>query len=80
MQQVTGKLHGDVARKFKKLFTIYEQNRDLINIGAYQPGSDLLLDEAVQKFGLLQTFIQQDTNEKCTVDQSITTLLDIFEE
>ena len=80
MQQIVGKMHEEAARKFKKLFTVYEQNSYLINIGAYQPGSDPLLDEAVQKFGLLQGFIQQDTDDKCTVDQSITSLLDIFDQ
>ncbi|MCG8415949.1 MAG: FliI/YscN family ATPase [Pseudomonadales bacterium] len=79
MQQIIGKLHADAARKFKKLFTVYDQNRDLINIGAYQPGSDALLDEAVQKYVRLQQFIQQDSSEKCTVDQSISELLDIFD-
>ncbi len=80
MQQLTGKLHDEAVKKFKKLFSTYNQNRDLINIGAYQPGSDPILDEAVSLYPLLQQFIQQDTNEKCSYDQSVNMLIEIFDQ
>lgn len=80
MQQLTGKMHDQAARKFKKLFSLYNQNRDLISIGAYQPGSDPVLDEAVTLYPMLQNFIQQHVEDKCSYDQSVNQLLEIFDQ
>jgi flagellum-specific ATP synthase len=38
---------------------VYEENRDLILMGAYAPGSDAMLDEAVARQGEMRGFIGQ---------------------
>ncbi|CAL4318731.1 Flagellum-specific ATP synthase [Buchnera aphidicola (Protaphis terricola)] len=49
---------------FKRLFTSYQRNKDLINIGAYIKGNDSILDNAIQKWTSLEAFLKQSTSEK----------------
>ncbi|MFG6665500.1 flagellar protein export ATPase FliI [Halomonas sp. HNIBRBA4712] len=58
------------ARAFKQLFSRYQRNRDLISVGAYTPGHDPRLDEAVNLFPTLEGFLQQRIDERATLDES----------
>ncbi|RTR04402.1 flagellar protein export ATPase FliI [Halomonas nitroreducens] len=51
------------ARRFKGLFSRYQRNRDLISVGAYHPGHDPQLDEAVRRYPALEGFLQQGMEE-----------------
>jgi flagellum-specific ATP synthase len=51
------------ANRFKQLFSRYQRNRDLISVGAYSPGHDPELDEAVQRYPKLAAFLQQSIDE-----------------
>ena len=47
------------VQQFRQLYSSYEQNRDLINVGAYTRGSDPRTDLAIDAFPHLQAFLQQ---------------------
>ncbi len=47
------------VRGFKQLYSRYQRSRDLINVGAYAPGSDPLLDRAIVLHPQLEAFLQQ---------------------
>ncbi|ADP66472.1 flagellum-specific ATP synthase [Buchnera aphidicola str. JF99 (Acyrthosiphon pisum)] len=49
---------------FKKLVASYQRNRDLINIGAYVSGTDVILDHAIKIWPKLEKFLQQEISEK----------------
>ena len=51
----------------------------LIAVGAYQPGSDPLLDEAVAMYPRLQAFLQQGMDEREDFDDAAASLHRIFE-
>lgn len=51
------------ARMFKRLFSSYERNRDLINVGAYVSGNDPMLDKAITLYPEMQRFLQQNISE-----------------
>ncbi|WP_192036507.1 flagellar protein export ATPase FliI [Halomonas sp. YLGW01] len=55
------------ARRFKQLFSRYQRNRDLISVGAYSPGHDPQLDQAVQLYPRLEGFLQQQVGERADV-------------
>ena len=55
--------HLSAARHFRRLWSTYEENRDLVLMGAYAPGNDSLLDEAVSRHGELRDFITQSERE-----------------
>ena len=50
-------------RRFKQLYSRYQRNRDLINVGAYVPGSDPLLDQAIAAYPRLEAYLQQDMRQ-----------------
>jgi flagellum-specific ATP synthase len=52
------------ARRFKSLYARYQRNRDLIVVGAYTPGNDPVLDEAVALYPEMEAFLQQDIQER----------------
>jgi len=51
------------ARRFRALYARYQRSRDLISIGAYVPGNDRMLDEAVRLFPNLEQFLLQGMHE-----------------
>ena len=48
-----------------------EDNRDLVNIGAYVPGSDPLLDQALAKENEIRAFLQQGIEEATRLEDSL---------
>ncbi len=73
MVDVVPREHMDSARRFKQLFSRYQRSRDLISVGAYVPGSDPMLDEAIRLHTRLTGFLTQAQHEN--VDAGMTTLL-----
>jgi len=60
-----------LARRFKQLYSIYQQNQDLISIGDYRRGSDPAIDEAIDKQPQLANFLMQSMAESYSVEQSL---------
>lgn len=59
-----------LAREVKSLYATYQQNRDLINIGAYQMGTDESIDRSVRAAPYLRSFIAQTESEKVDMPSS----------
>jgi flagellum-specific ATP synthase len=55
------------ARRFKQLYSRYQRNRDLINVGAYVSGSDPLLDRAIAAHPLLEAYLQQNMQQRVSI-------------
>jgi flagellum-specific ATP synthase len=53
----------DLVLKFRRLMAIYEENRDLVAVGAYRAGTNPELDEALQRRDILRRFLMQDVDE-----------------
>lgn len=62
------------AQQFRRLYSLYQQNRDLINVGAYQAGSDPEIDRAIQAQPQLMKFLAQNMSESVTQEQSVLSL------
>lgn len=74
MTEITSEEHLAAARRFKQIYATYRQNRDLISVGAYQPGSDAQVDEAIALYPQLVRFLQQGMNEPVSLAESIAAL------
>lgn len=59
-----------LARQFKAIYSTYQQNRDLISVGAYQPGSDPNIDQAILVQPMLEHFLAQGMTEQVQMNQS----------
>jgi flagellum-specific ATP synthase len=68
-----------VARELKSLYATYQQNRDLINIGAYQQGTDDSIDRAIYAAPYIRNFIRQAEAEKVTMTDSLAALSSLSE-
>lgn len=66
------------ADEFKRLLAIYRDAEDLINIGAYQHGSNPQIDEAIRYIGPIRDYIRQGFDEKVTYTDAVGRLLDLF--
>jgi flagellum-specific ATP synthase len=70
MQEITDAPWRERIRKLRRLLAAHSAQRDLIAIGAYQRGSDPVVDEAVARWPAILDFLGQDVNEAADVDES----------
>ncbi len=62
------------ARQLKRLLSLYEQNRDLVAIGAYRSGTDPRIDAAIAAHPHLTAFLRQDLHDQVNFADSVTQL------
>ncbi len=74
MHEIASPGQIQAARQFRQALATYQQNRDLISIGAYQRGSDPRIDNAVTLWPRMQKFLQQDMHERVDFAASLTAL------
>ena len=74
MQQIVSPAHAKAALDFKKAFSIYQRNRDLISVGAYVPGADPVADAAIALYPELEAYLRQDWHDQATFTTSVTQL------
>ncbi len=74
MHDIVAVAHGDLARRLRQRSALYEHNRDLITIGAYQRGSDPRVDEAIASWPQLESYLRQDMHESVLLADSISQL------
>jgi flagellum-specific ATP synthase len=70
--------HLEQIRKFKVLFSRYQRSRDLISVGAYVPGSDPVLDQAINLYPRMEGFLQQQLSEQSSFTDSLSSLKSLF--
>ena len=74
MTSVAAKSHVDAARRFRQLHARYQKARDLIQLGAYAPGHDADLDQAVRLHETMDRLLQQDMHDPAKLDDSLAML------
>ena len=70
MPMVVSPDHLKATHRIKQLYSTYEQNRDLINVGAYQAGSSVAIDEAIAIRAQIGSFMKQGMNESVNMQSS----------
>ena len=71
MNDIAGEEHRKAASRFRNMLSLYQKNADLISIGAYKKGANSALDEAVDRIGDMNKFLEQETNENIPYEESI---------
>jgi len=74
LHDISGPAHRALIREFRQTWSLYQQNRDLIAIGAYQRGSDPRVDEAIRRLPAMTRFLQQDVHESVDFRQALAEL------
>ena len=78
MNEIVTPQQKENALMFRRLVSLYLENRDLILMGGYSPGQDPDLDLAVQLWPQLMGHVQQSLNEKSSFDESVAGLQGLF--
>jgi len=65
-------------QKLKEMQSRYTSQQDLIAVGAYTPGADLQLDQAVQAHTAIRDFLVQDMHAAVSLPQSRQALADLM--
>jgi len=65
-------------QKLKEMQSRYTSQQDLIAVGAYTPGADLQLDQAVQAHAAIRDFLMQDMHAAVSLPQSRQALADLM--
>ena len=63
MSHLVSNEHFTQVQQFKRLYAHYQRNHDLVSVGAYVPGSDPLLDEAIARYPAMERFLKQGMYE-----------------
>jgi len=78
MQEIISPEHAELARRFRQTLSTYQQHRDLINIGAYQKGSDPRIDQAIELWPAMQKFLAQQIHERVGHADAVNALRQLF--
>ena len=70
----------ETANRFRRLWTLYQQNTDLIQVGAYQAGSNPELDTAITLREKLAQFLRQDMKSGVDYATCRTAIADLIDE
>jgi len=74
MPMVVSDEHIHYSRLVKQNYSLYQQNKDLIAIGAYVQGADPKVDKAIQFYPVIEAFCQQTMKESHPYDEALISL------
>ena len=77
MNNISEREHIKSAERLRELLSTYYNSEDLINIGAYKKGASKEIDEAIQKYPQIISFLKQGTHEKMTIQESVNALMQL---
>ncbi|MFQ5543306.1 MAG: FliI/YscN family ATPase [Nitrospiria bacterium] len=78
MTDIVNPRHLASARKLTQLLATYKKSEDLINIGAYKPGSNHKIDESIAKIDQIQDYLCQGMNKRTGFQESLDALHQLF--
>lgn len=78
MTEIVDNSHLREVQRFRQLYSLFRQNQDLINVGAYTPGTDSRIDEAIQLHPHLLAFLSQGMRTPMNWQESLESLAGMF--
>ena len=64
MSNVSNPEHIKMAQQMRQILAVYKRAEDMINIGAYKPGSNADIDYAIKKKKPIDSFLRQAVSER----------------
>jgi flagellum-specific ATP synthase len=78
MADIVTPAHAAGALGLRRLWSAFEENRDLILMGAYSPGTDAVIDEAIARRPEILAFLKQGATERIGFEESVAGLVEAF--
>ena len=77
MSTIASAQHNQAAGRIRDMMSVYEENQDLISIGAYKPGTNPRLDDALKHMDAINQLLQQPVGEKSGFESTLDQMLQI---
>ncbi len=78
MPDCNSRAENELVNRARGLLSTYEDMAELIRIGAYKPGSDQAIDEAIRYYPRIEAFLAQDRAERSDFETAYTELAEIL--
>jgi flagellum-specific ATP synthase len=78
MNELTSEEHRNAAGKLRSYLATYFNNEDLINIGAYAPGSNPQIDAAIGMIQPINGFLRQNVYDKAPYADTLAALVSMM--
>lgn len=69
--------HNRAAGRIRNMMAVYEENQDLISIGAYKSGANPRLDEAIRHIDAINKLLQQQVDNKTGFNETLEQIMQI---
>ncbi len=79
MGDIVDSEHKELANNIKGLLATYKEAEDLINVGAYQKGTNPKIDEAIDKYDSIYQFLVQRTHDKVEFQDTVNMMKEIID-
>lgn len=79
MSEIVSDEHKTNASRVRKIMSLYQENADLISIGAYKTGSNPELDDAISRMPAINHFLQQPVDVKVEFSDTVDIIKEILE-
>ena len=78
MTDIVARDHVHAARILRRHLATYEENRDLVLMGAYRGGADPAIDAAIAHHPAVMDYIRQDADQVVPLAEAIGELTQVF--
>lgn len=78
MTDIAPREHVLAARTLRRHLSTYEENRDLVLMGAYRSGADPSIDAAIAAHGAVLEYIRQDAHDVVSLPDAVMELTGVF--
>lgn len=74
MQEIVPARQIQAARRLRQALSVYNQSREILSFGAWKPGANPALDNAVALWPAIERFLQQDLRDRSLYADSVRAL------
>jgi flagellum-specific ATP synthase len=75
VSRLSNRVSGDVTRKaagyLRRLMAVYDESEDMINVGAYQKGTNPAIDEAIAHHVKIEEFLNQEVADPAPIGNTL---------
>jgi flagellum-specific ATP synthase len=75
--QLNNKERISAAHKLRKIFSDYQQNREVLELGLFDSGNSNQRQSLIRQWKLLEGFLQQELSQKYSINDTFTELMDL---
>jgi len=76
--QILSTEHKDAANALQSVLSAYHEKRDMISVGAYQVGTDPLVDTALRLKDQINRFLRQSPEQHTELEETRKRLMQIY--